>query len=320
VTLVAVPGTLVCKNGTTVVPCNGAAGVTTVTLTPTAALVPGARYQVAVGYAPNLVTDLAGTPMNPATFTTRAPLSTEETGLAVVPGWRKVATTSASGGSYAAAHLAGASLSFTFTGTDVSWYAVRGPAFGTAGVYLDGVLKKTWNGYASSLGYNALGYSVTGLPSAKHTLTIKANGVKGSASSTDTLVGVDRFVAGGVTTQQDGTGTRAGWRRVATSYASGGGYAVEDLAGASFSMPFRGTGVTWFGTTSAYGGKAYVYLDGALVKTVSTYSSATAYKKALYAATGLSGAVQHTLKVVVVGAHLTGAKGNQVTLERVAVL
>ena len=316
----AVAGTRSCKNGTTVVACNAATGVTSALLTPTSPLLPGASYSVAVSYSPDLVTDLAGSPMSPVTLTTRASVSEEETSVAAVPAWRKLTTASASGGSYSAAHLAGASLVFTFNGTAASWYAVRGPAFGTAAVYVDGAYKKTFNGYYPSVGYNVVGYSVSGLANAKHTLTIKVNGVKGSASGTDTLVGVDRFVVGATTTQQDGTGTRASWRRVATSYASGGGYAVDDLAGAALSFPFRGTGVTWYGTTSVYGGKAYVYVDNVLRATVSTYSAATAYKKSLLAVTGLSATTKHTLRIVVVGAHVTGAKGNQVTVDRLAVV
>jgi hypothetical protein len=311
-----VPGILSCKNGASVVPCNGAAGVTSASLLPAKPLIPGARYRVAVSYAPNLVTDLAGTPMSPVTFTTRASLSEEETSLAGVPAWRKVATASASGGSYAVSHQAGATLSETFTGTSAAWYAVRGPSFGTASVYVDGVFKKTFNGYATTVGYNVLGYSVTGLSNAKHMLMVRVNGAKGSTLGKDTLVAVDRFVVGSATVQQDGAGTRAAWRRVATSSASGGGYAVEDLAGAAFSMTFRGTGVSWYGSTSVYGGRAYVYVDNVLKATVSSYGSSTVYKKALYTTGGLSATATHTIRVVVVGTHVTGSKGNQVTVDR----
>ena len=320
VTATPVPGTLSCKNGATVVVCNGAAGVTSVSLVPTSPLLTGASYQVAVGYSPDIVTDLAGTPMTPATFTTRAPLSVEETSPAGAAAWRRVATSSANGGSYSASHLGGSTLAYTFTGTGVSWYTLRGPSFGTAGVYLDGVLKKTYNGYYATTGYNVVGYSATGLASTTHTLLVKVNGAKGSTSGTDTLVGVDRFVVAGVSTQQDGAGTRAQWRRVATTAASGGGYAVDDLAGAAYLVPFRGTGVTWYGTTSVYGGKASVYVDGVLKATVSTYSASTVSKKALYSLAGLAAGANHTLKVVVLGSHVTGSKGNQVALDRVAVL
>jgi len=315
VTAAVVPGLLSCKKATAAVACNSAGGVTAATLTPSTPLIPGARYSVAVGYAPNTVTDLAGTPLNPVTLTTRAPLVVEETSLPAVPAWRKVTTTSASGGSYAVARLGGATLSYTFTGTSATWYAVRGPSFGWADVYVDNVWKKSVNTYATSTGYNVLGYSVSGLPNAKHTLMVKVRGTKGSTSALDTLVAVDRFGA----TQQDGLGTRASWRRVATTYASGGGYAVEELAGAAYTLTFRGASITWRGTTSVYGGKADVYVDGVKrCSAVDTYSSTLVYKKALCTVNGLLGTGNHTVKVVVLGTARTGAKGRQVIVDQLA--
>lgn len=311
-----VAGTLSCKNGTTVVPCNGATGVTSVTLLPVAPLVMGASYTVAVGYPPNVITDLAGTPITPVTLTTRNSTVAQESTAGLTAQWQRVATTSANGGSYAVAHKAGAASTFTFTGTSVAWYTVRGPMFGTANVYVDGALKKTFNAYATAVGYNVLGYSVTGLTSAKHTLMVRVNGAKGSTAGTDTKVAVDRYVVGATTTQQDGAGVVATWQRVATSSALAGGYAIDDLAGAAYVVPFRGASIAWYATAGPSMGKAYVYVDGALKATVDLYATSTAYKRLAYSLAGLSTTTTHTLKVVVAGVHRTGATGSNVTVDQ----
>ena len=314
-TLVAVPGAVTCKNGTTTVACNSSAGVTTALFTPSGALVPGANYKVTVPSNGGSISDLAGAPMVPATLTTRASISEQESSAAAVVNWRKVTTSSASGGSYGLSHKAGARSSLTFTGTAVAWYSVKGPSMGTANVYLDGTLKKTVNLYRSSTLYNVVGYSVSGLTSAKHTVSVLVNGAKGSSAGTDTAVAVDRFVFGATTVQQDGTGVVTSWRRVTASSASGGAYSYDDLAGAMHVMPFRGASVTWYAVSGPGMGKAAVYIDGTLKATVDLFSSSTSYGKLAYKITGLSAAL-HSIKIVVLGQHRSGSSGNAVTIDR----
>jgi len=64
-------------------------------------------------------------------------------------------------------------------------------------------------------------------------------------------------------------------------------------------------------------GKAQVWLDGVLKATVDNYAATTSYgvKRAL---TRLADKV-HTLRIVVLGKHHTGGKGNTVTVDRFAV-
>lgn len=313
-----VAGTTTCRNGSTTTACNASTGVTSATLVTTSALLPGATYQVTVPSS-GTITDLAGTPMASTTLTTRASLVAQETSAPAVVRWRSVPASAASGGSYAVAHRQGARTTFTFTGTAATWYAVRGPAMGTATVYVDGAAKKVVNLWASTPSYGAVAYAATGLTSAQHTLMVVVNGTKGTSTATDTNVSVDRFTSGATTVQQDGPGVVTTWRRVATTSASGGGYSLEDLAGASHATAFRGTGVTWYAVAGPGMGRASVYVDGALKATVDLFATATTYGRVGYGVTGLSATALHTVKVVVLGTHRTGASGSAVTVDRFVV-
>ena len=89
----------------------------------------------------------------------------------------------------------GNTATFTFTGTDVSWTAQRGPDRGKAEVRLDGALVETIDLYATSAQARRVVYSATSLdPSVQHTLQVRVLGTK-RAASTGTRVDVDAFVA-----------------------------------------------------------------------------------------------------------------------------
>ena len=49
------------------------------------------------------------------------------------------------------------------------------------------------------------------------------------------------------------------------------------------------------------------------------YAAATTYGRVGYSVTGLSGTTLHTVKVVVLGTHRTGASGSAVTVDRFAI-
>jgi hypothetical protein len=82
-------------------------------------------------------------------------------------------------GAAARAHDAGASVTFTFTGTSVSWIGARkSNGGGTAKVYLDGVFMQTVTlreTYPTEA-YQVVNFRVDGLPAGRHTLKIEANG------------------------------------------------------------------------------------------------------------------------------------------------
>ena len=66
---------------------------------------------------------------------------------------------------------ADASVSFTFTGTAIQWYGQNDTNFGTANVYIDGVLVETVNVYGSMASQKLL-FSRTGLTAGEHTIRI----------------------------------------------------------------------------------------------------------------------------------------------------
>lgn len=108
--------------------------------------------------------------------------------------WRRYTASAASGGGYAAANLAGSTMSFLFAGTSVDWYSVTGPAMGKAKVFIDGTLSSTVDNYGSAVTYGVR-RSITGLSDGTHTLRIAVLGTK-NAASRGTSVAVDRWVVG----------------------------------------------------------------------------------------------------------------------------
>jgi hypothetical protein len=108
--------------------------------------------------------------------------------------WRHVSASTASAGGYALSAKKGASASFTFRGTSLSWISARGPAMGKAKVYVDGVLKGTVDNYAKRSGFG-LKRTFTGLADKVHTVKVVATGTKRKTSKGTSVV-VDRWLVG----------------------------------------------------------------------------------------------------------------------------
>jgi hypothetical protein len=115
--------------------------------------------------------------------------------LAYSGSWAEEALSTAYGGSTMYSSQAGDTATFTFTGTDVSWVAQKGPDRGKAEVRLDGALVATIDLYTASAQPRRVVYNATSLdPSVSHTLEVRVLGTK-RAASTGTRVDVDAFVA-----------------------------------------------------------------------------------------------------------------------------
>lgn len=299
--------------GGTATPC-ATGHVSSATLQPAGPLVPGQHYVVTLnptGVLP-AIADLAGNVLATMTGAFRGQLVQDQTSPAAVASWREVTARGASGGSYAVDHLAGATCSFAFTGTSVTWYTVTGPTQGDAYVFVDGARKLTVDNYASSTHYG-VARSLTGLSKGSHVIKIEVRGVKGAKSGTDTQVAVDAFSVGTLRTQQNSVGVSYTWRPVSASAASGGSYAEDDLAGAAYSFTFRGTAVKWYTVFGRNMGEAKVYIDGRLKATVNNFSSKTAYHK-VHAFTGLTDAL-HMITIVVLGKHVAGATASDIAVD-----
>jgi hypothetical protein len=94
-------------------------------------------------------------------------------------------------GAYRLSNVANATASFSFTGTQMTWVTARGPAYGRAQIWVDGVLKQTVDLYSSTQHWQ---YKITvaGLTSGTHEVIIKVLGAKSPAASDDGVV-IDGF-------------------------------------------------------------------------------------------------------------------------------
>src|SRR5215831_3907167 len=81
---------------------------------------------------------------------------------------------------------------FTFNGTAVRWIGYKDAWSGIANVYLDEVLKAQVDGYSATDHAQAVLYTITGLASSSHTLTVEVTGTR-NASSRGLWVWVDAF-------------------------------------------------------------------------------------------------------------------------------
>jgi len=184
--------------------------------------------------------------------------------------------------------------------------------FGKAAVWIDGHAKGTFDGYAPAYAYRAA-RAFKGLAPGEHTITITVLGQEGAPAATDSRVAIDAFTTGGKTVWNPPLDLS--WRRQKLAGASGGSVAVSDLAGANATFAFRGTGVDWGEVRSPSGGRAQVYVDGTLVRTVDDYANATSV--VTRSITGLTDGV-HALRIVVLGVGRPASAGSQIALDTFA--
>ena len=309
-------GRLVCRDGAGgLVTCSGQA-IRTAELWPSSALTAGERYRATVdpaGAAPARDAESVAVPTTSLAFS--APFDHQETSAAVVQRWRRTADSRALGGWYVSDRQPGAEAIFRFEGTGVTWYTMRGPDQGLALVYIDGVLKGSFNQYAATTSHR-VPRAFGGLSAGRHTIVVRARGMKGSASATDSRVTVDAFAVGRSLYTSPSLAFR--WRRVGTSAASGGTYATSDLRRSTIDLAFRGTGVHWYTVLGPGQGKAAIYLDGSLHSVVDGYRSTT-YYGARRSITGLADRV-HRLRIRVLGERSSRATGTAVAVDLLRVI
>jgi hypothetical protein len=132
------------------------------------------RYRV-------IATDSAGNASSWVTGKTVEPSLTQQTSSAVTYSgtWTTATSTYASGGSLKYATAAGASATFSFTGSSVSWVSYLGPSRGSADVYLDGVFKKTVSLYSTTYQSKRIVYAYIWGANATHSIKIVVVGTAG---------------------------------------------------------------------------------------------------------------------------------------------
>jgi dipeptidyl aminopeptidase/acylaminoacyl peptidase len=109
------------------------------------------------------------------------PKRSEQTSTSVTysGSWSTSSSTSFSGGSARFASAAGASATYSFTGTSVAWVGSLGPTRGSARIYVDGVLKATVSAYSATYVYRRLLFAWSWPTQGAHKLKIVVVGTSG---------------------------------------------------------------------------------------------------------------------------------------------
>jgi hypothetical protein len=306
-------GTLTCKNASGVVVSCATGAVASAHLQPTSPLVAGQHYSAIVdpsGLASSqLITDLQSSVVALTSSSFRASTFEQETSTGASYTWSTVTNASAAGGSYTTDELFGASASFAFNGTAITWYTVTGPTQGKATVYIDGVSKGTVDNSAATTSYQVQ-RTYSGLSTGNHTFKVVVNGVHGT-NGTGTFIAVDAFRVG--TTLYATPAAVYAWQHPGSTSASGGAYSDDDRANANTTFTFFGTGITWVSALGPDQGQADIYLDGALITHVDNYASTTHWQIG-YAFGGLTNS-QHTIRIQVAGTKNAASSGTSIIID-----
>jgi len=108
------------------------------------------------------------------------------------------------------------------------------------------------------------------------------------------------------------------WKKLTSTSVSNGALYYSAMANASLTAEFSGTGVAWIAKKGPTYGKAAVYLDGKLVKTVDLYSAASKYRQTAYSTTSLAPG-KHKLVVKVLGSRRAASRGNTIAVDAIDV-
>jgi hypothetical protein len=217
-----------------------------------------------------------------------------------------------------------ASASWTFTGSQVRWYAQLSTDKAIAQVLIDGKPDALIDLYAPNPdNWSVPIYTKTFPAAGTHTITITGTGAANSRGDGTTVgLDVDGFQA--VTTApavtQDTSHrlsyTGTGWAAQSSPDASGGTIHTAATAGNTVSYTFTGTAITWTGRTCAACGEADVYLDGKYVTRVDTfgYRGPQIWQSLLFQQSWAHPG-EHTLKIVVDGTKNFFSAGTEVDID-----
>jgi hypothetical protein len=222
-----------------------------------------------------------------------------------------------SGGSAVQSSTAGSTATISFSGTSIRWLGSRGRAMGIATVSIDGGPAKEVDLFArpTDEAHSDI-IVINDLSAGPHTLTITATG-RANTEAQGAMVVVDAFDIQPSTTishlqDTDPNAAYTGaWTKSQEGFPwSGSGVSnTPELpvtaqettdAGASVTLPFRGTAIGWVGYTGPDGGIATVQIDGGAPTQVDTYSATAKYQPVIFTAGGLSDA-NHTLTITATG-------------------
>jgi hypothetical protein len=158
--------------------------------------------------------------------------------------------------------------------------------------------------------------TINDLSAGQHTLTITVTGTHDSQGEGNVVV-VDAFdIQPGTTVshwQESNPGLQysAGWHKSSTAqnYSGTGVSNPPELpvsaqetqaAGATLTVPFRGTGINWIGYRGPDAGIAQVRIDGGAASEIDMYASIATYQPIVFEARGLAD-TDHTMTITSTG-------------------
>jgi lysozyme len=224
--------------------------------------------------------------------------------------WGRAKDARAIGGSYRWERRSDASVTFGFEGGAVTLFTVAGPAMGNAAVAIDGLPVGVVHGYARSF-RSGVATRFTDLGAGGHMLIVTVAGTS-SPRATDTRVGVDGLRWGG-NTRSDPRPVSNTWASRTDPSAGGGSFVVSDVAGATASLRFTGTGVTLITERGPSMGRLEIWIDGSLARTTNLYAPSRAFG-AQRTVTDLPD-TSHVVKVRVLGTRAADATGSSVVVD-----
>jgi hypothetical protein len=210
-----------------------------------------------------------------------------------------------SGGSAMQSAVPGATATFAFNGTSVTWIGYPSTDSGVARVLVDGFFVADLDLFALKGENAARVFTVNGLTNSGHILTIEVTGRK-NASSDSTVIVVDAFdvPAPPISHLQEtdpSVSYTLGWTGDTSKPWSDGNAAVSTAPGAQATLTFMGTAIRWIGYRGPETGIARVFLDGGFAGEVDTYSAHPRIQDTLFTATGLAEGVDHTVTIEATG-------------------
>jgi hypothetical protein len=238
-----------------------------------------------------------------------------------------------SGGSAVLSMTANSTATLSFNGTGATWIGYQDQWSGIAQVYVDGALKAQVDTYSATIKAQSPIYTVSGLSSGPHTMTIMATGQQ-SASSGAPWVWVDAFDVGSAassgtpSTPSSPSSTSQGraedsnaavqwsgsWSLNTGSFNSGSSAKVSMTSGSRATFTFTGTSVSWIAYRDQWTGIANVYIDGSLTSSVDTYSSSAQAQAVAYTASGLTLGT-HTIAIGATGTKNANSNGSWVWVD-----
>jgi hypothetical protein len=302
---VVVPASLICKNGSNDVPCS-ASRINGFWIVPTHGFTLGQYYKVS--FASRFL--ISNQPPITGNGVFRAGPREDDQASTPTYSWHTGLSRGALGGSYTDESANEAHAALAFNGTWVTVWTITGASHGLMDVYVDQVLRRTYNDYSATTRYR-VPVTVTGLAPGPHRLDVVVRGAKGTSAATGTDVVVDGVSSAGGTLVTPAF--EFGWSNGASPSFSQGWTSSSQTTGAVASIRFRGTAIQVGILRGPYSGIYRAYMDG---KAIGEFSEGSTSSFGIFNRTfTAAGDVVHRLDLLVLGRHTKWSIANLVSVD-----